>query len=456
MCKKKRCSLKNIDIDFQNAKGKSILFLGHFNSLSKEEIELFLEKFDISYKTTLDDDVIMAIEGTILSVFEEESATQAYQKKIPIYGIDQFDRLYAKKLDSDSILMTLKLSNDKERLFRLMHNPYLGDRLFLKLFSTYDWKEDGMFDNSDNMKISTLFAKRFLKKDRFDSAAYYSPVSIFEVAQISKNPDVLEVMFDLPDLRIKRSKNSAKKPMNLKEAIAANPFTNEKTLKKAFMRNDENIDYFLAQNPSISIQMQESIYKRANNRIKEALCKNENLINSLFEKLIDFETLWKYQPVDEKKLTLIKTPPPCIGENEKLSQTIIDLLIDQKDEKTLKNLCTNPILNQNQLQKIYELNNKNLYPLLAAHPNSCAKILYKLFEEKNFDIDLHLALNPSAPKDILKTLFQRDDFEINKRLSLNETLDIESLQQLQIDHRLLNYLKENKTFTQNILNNLGI
>ena len=54
------------------------------------------------------------------------------------------------------------------------------------------------------------------------------------------------------------------------------------------------------------------------------------------------------------------------------------------------------------------------------------------------------------------THFAKDNYEINCSLALNESLPLEYLQQLQIDHRLLNYLKNNKTFTENILHNLGI
>ncbi len=448
--------MKNIDTHFHKAKGRSILFLGRFNSLNSEDIKLFLEKFDITYTTTLDEYVAMAVESTILSPLEEEIATKAYQNKIPLYSIDQFDRLYAKELNSDSILMSLKLSNNKQRLFRLLHNTHLNDKLFLKLFSMYDWEDEGMFDTSQNMKIATLFAKRFFVKDRFDPATYHSPVSIFEVAVITKDPDVLEVMFDLPKIKIKQSRSGVKKPTTLKEAIALNPHTNEKTLKKAFRQHDENIDYFLAQNPSLPPSMQEQIFKRGDNLIKESLCKNENLTNELFEKLIDIETLWQYQPIDKKRLQLLKTPPPLIGENENISKEVADLLIEKEDEETLKHLCANPVLTKQQLRKLYELKNENLYAYIAANPNTPTEILHELFEKKDKEIDSFLALNVSTPKEILEDLFSREEFEINSHLALNEALPIEWLQQLQIDHRLLNYLKENRTFTENILKNLGI
>ena len=448
--------MKNIDNDFAAAKGKAILFLGRYMTLSTEEIKLFLEKFDIRYTNSLDDDIAMAVESTILSPHEEELATEAYKKGIHLYNTDQFDQLYAKALNSDSLLMSLKLSNNQERLARLLHNRYLDDTLFIKLFAMYDWGNEGMFDNAENMKIATLFAKRFFVKDRFDAATYHSPISVFEVALISDNPHLLDVMFDLPEIEVKQSRSGPKKPTKLKEAIAANPHTDTKTLIKLIRRNDPGIDYFLALNPATPHDMQERIYERADDATKEALSKNENLSPALFEKLTGFDTLWEYQPIDTTRIKLTDTPPPSIGENENLTPEVINTLITQNDTATLENLAMNPTLTTEQIEKIYALQNPALYPAIAANPNTPEPILRELFSKNDHDIERYMALNTTAPKDILDALFAKDDYEINCSLALNESLPLEYLQQLQIDHRLLNYLKNNKTFTENILHNLGI
>ncbi len=449
--------MKDINNDFHNAKDKAILFLGHFSSLGIDEIKLFLDKFSIRFTDTLDEDVVMVIEDTLVSPHEEELATNAYAKKIPIYNSDQFDKLYAKQLNSNSILMSLKLSNNQERLVRLLHNQHIDDTLFIKLFSMYDWRGEGMFDTSENMKVSTLFAKRFFSKSRFDAATYHSPISIFEVAVLTKNPELLEMMFHLPIITVKQSKSGIKKPTTTKEAIAANTHTNNKTLTHLFRLNNPSIDYFLALNPSSTHTLQEEIYQRADEQTKEALCKNPKLSPSLFVKLINYTSLWEYQPIDDEKFKLIPSLIPSqIGLNENLTPTIIDKLLKSNQQILLENLAQNPILKSEHMQKLYEKKNSNLYPYIGANPNTPTDILKELFSLDNHQINCYLALNTKTPKDILEILFQKDDFEINKHLALNEALPISWLQQLQIDTRLLNYLKENSTFTQNILHNLGI
>lgn len=448
---------KDINRDFHNAKGKAILFLGRYTSLSTEEIKLFLEKFDIRYTDTLDDDVVMAVESTILSPLEEEIATEAYRNKIPLYNTDQFDALYANELNSDSILMSLKLSNNQERLARLLHNRYLSDALFIKLFAMYDWRDEGMFDNSENMKIATLFAKRFFSKSRFDAATYHSPISVFEVAIISENPDLLEVMYDLPLIEVKQSRSGPRRPVHTKEAIAVNPHANEKTLTRLYRLNDPGIDYFLALNPATPHTLQEQIFERSDTDTKEALTQNSNLSPALFEKLAHIPSLWEFQPVNTEKLAHLPTPiPPQIGENEHLTPEVIAFLLKQEDAALLENLAQNPSLTPRQLQRLYETGSETLYPAIASNPNTPPEILETLFAKNDHGIDRYLALNPNAPQTILGQLLARDDFEINCSLALNEALPITWLQQLQIDTRLLPYLKENSTFTENILHNLGI
>jgi len=447
---------KDIHTDFQNAQGRSILFLGRYTSLSEEEIRLFLERFGIHYTDTLDDDVAMVVESTIVSPLEEALATEAYARGLHLYSTDQFDRLYAQELNSDSILMSLKLSNNQERLSRLLHNRYLSDALFIRLFSMYDWGGEGMFDNSENMKIATLFAKRFFTKSRFDAATYHSPISVFEVAALTENPDLLAVMFDLPEIEIKQSRSGPRKPIRLKEAIAANPHTPEATLTRLFRRNDPAIDYFLAQNPATPYAMQERIYDRSDEATAAALCKNPSLSPALFARLTDHDILWEYQPISRSQLALREDLPACIGDNEQLSPDAVAELIADAGLPILENLAMNPILTAEQLRTLYARGDTALYPAIAANPNTPTEILEALFAMQMPEVDRHLALNSATPQEILQKLFARDDFEINCSLALNEALPIAWLQQLQIDTRLLPYLKNNSTFTENILHNLGI
>ncbi len=452
--------IKNIDSDFKNSQGRSILFLGRFHSFSKEEIKLFLEKFNITYTDILDDTVIMFVESTMLSPLEEDIAYEAVKMKISAYSAEQFEQLYASKLNSDSLLMSLKLSNNQKRLARLLHNTYLDDTLFLKLFKMYDWGEEGLFDNSENMEISTLFTKRFYKKDRFDPATFHSPISIFEIAIISEDEGVLEALFSVPNLTVKQSRSGQKRPIDIKEALATNSFLNQDTLKRLVRLNNKGVDYFLAQNPLLDEGIANTLYERSDLEVKKALATNVNISNDIFKALLEAEAsaenLLLYQKIDLKRFNLINNLNPEIGENETLSDEVIQILIDDNNIEIIQNLSANESVSLTFLEKIYTLNDPSFFPYLAANKNISQDIITELYAKKDNEIDNSLAINISLPMTILDELYNRDNFEINMSLALNGSTPIEYLQQLQLDTRLLTYLKENRTFTENILNNLGI
>ena len=452
--------MKNIDRDFEASHSKSILFLGKIHSLNLDEIKLFLDQFNITYTDTINDDTIMFIESSMISPIEEDIAYKAVKKGLKAYSSEEFEKLYASKLNDDSILMSLKLSNNQGRLARLLHNPYLSDKLFLKLFNMYDWGEDGLFESSENMETTTLFTKRFYKKERFDPAIFHSPISVFEMAIISENSYVLETLYSVPNLTVKQSRSGIKKPLNIKEALATNIYLNQDTLKKLLRANDKEIDYFLAQNPIIDENMMNTLYERSNLDVKLSLASNPNIPDNIFEKLLEeektHEYLLYYQKIDLTRFLMIKNPHPNIAANENLSHEVIGKLIQKDDTEILKLLSENETLESHFLQTLYDLQKPELYPHLASNKNLPKELIQKLYKEIDQKIDINLALNINAPMEILDELYNRDNFEINKSLALNESMPVSYLQQLQLDTRLMNYLKENRTFTENILNNLGI
>jgi len=452
--------MKNIDRDFKASHGKSILFLGKIHSLNQDEIKLFLDQFDITYTDTIKDDTLMFVESSMISPLEEDIAYSAVKKGIKAYSSEEFEKLYASKLNDNSILMSLKLSNNQERLSRLLHNPYLSDTLFLKLFNMYDWGEDGLFESSENMEITTLFTKRFYKKERFDPATFHSPISVFEIALISEDSEVLQTLFSVPNLSVKQSRSGIKKPTNIKEALATNQHLNQETIKRLSRVNDKNIDYFLAQNPLLDEDMIKTIFNRSDKDIKLSLASNPNISDEIFEKLLEenstHEYLLYYQKIDSNRFKMIKNPHPNIGANENLSDDVIKSLIESDDIEVLKLLSENERVDSHHLQTIYKKQNPELLPYLASNKNLPKELIEKLYKQRDTNIDINLALNTNAPIEILDELYNRDNFEINRSLALNESLPISYLQQLQLDTRLMNYLKENRTFTENILNNLGI
>jgi hypothetical protein len=194
------------------------------------------------------------------------------------------------------------------------------------------------------------------------------------------------------------------------------------------------------------------------------LAHNKMIDDKIFKELLESEDevvryLLVFQTIDKNRLNLIneknldKELFSFIGENQNI-ETILDELLTRDDPSILCKLAANPLLNTDQLEALYN-KYEFVYPL-SSNPNLSKVLIKKFYKLKDFEIDKYLAANPSTPKEILEKYFQRDDFEINLALASNESLDLYYLQQLQLDTRLMNTLSNNKTFTDNILNNLGI
>ena len=62
----------------------------------------------------------------------------------------------------------------------------------------------------------------------------------------------------------------------------------------------------------------------------------------------------------------------------------------------------------------------------------------------------------SAYDEILIGYFNQADEGLNRALASNESMPIAYLQQFQLDSSLMNILSNNETFTENLLNGLGI
>jgi hypothetical protein len=129
-------------------------------------------------------------------------------------------------------------------------------------------------------------------------------------------------------------------------------------------------------------------------------------------------------------------------------------LLEIDDESLQYNLAENPLLKSAQLEKIYAKYGDKVIEALCANPNTPA-IMIETFSKLG-RYDTRIAANPNTPTEILIAYFNQEDDGLNKALASNPSMPIEYLQQFQLDNTLMSTLSNNKTFTEKILNNLGI
>ncbi len=448
---------------FKNVQGKSVLFLGRLKHFTQEEVEIFLKQYHLAFSKEYHDDVAVVIESTMLNPLEEELSYTVYKEKIPTFRLDVFETLYAQKISPNSLLMSLKLSNDQERLIRLLKNEAFEKTLYLKLFKLYDWKGEGVHESDANRDVTTTFVKRFYNPDQFmDPAMIYSPITLMSIVAESEDPEVLDAFLSFPHYQIKVSKSDVKRPKTLKEIVALNPHASEDTLRQLSHLKQQDIDYFLAQNDHLPAILQEQIYNRANKDIKLMLAQNENLSDILFKQLLEEEAqivqrLLVYQRIDQQRFDQAcqSSEVALLGANETIAQMIPQLL-EIDDILLHRHLAANPAVDSESLKQIYTQYEEKVTADLCSNPNLDPEMIKTFAAQKERAWELSLAANPATPTELLIAYFNQNDEELNLALASNEALPISYLQQFQLDPTLMNRLSKNRTFTENILNGLGI
>jgi len=458
--------MKNI---FKNSRGKRVLFLGRVTNFTDLELQKFLEDEGMKYanKYNNERDIALVVLSSMLTPREEQISYDLYDMGIPDISLEKFEEYLTKNIKPNSLIMSLKLSNNQERLKRLLQNEAFDDKTYLKLFKLYDWNQEGLYDNDNNRDVTISFVKRFYKPDGFrDPAMIYAPTTVMNIAQETKEPEVLDAILTMPNHTIKVSKREHKRAKNLRELVALNENISQETIKRLLSFDNSDIDYFLASNSSLNKREQEHIYKKADLETKLMLAHNNNLEDSLFEKLLKdsqkevVKTLLSLAPLSEDRIKLIlsqnldNTTLSYLGYNPSISKYIKKFLNSNR-EFDFK-VASNSSIDSKYLEKLYETYGDNISIEIAKNKNITKEMANRFYQTKNQEIIKALASNPATPIEILDEMCELNDRELNKLLSSNPSVRLYYLQQFQLDPTLLAILAKNPTYGENVLNNLGL
>jgi len=455
-----------LEMMLEQSSGQKFLFLGRESLFTHKEAQRFLKKYAITLTTRLEEGVVAVIEHHRLNPVEEDISYEAYDQKIPLYKLEEFERLLSHTLVDDQVLMGLKLSNDQKRLHTLITNTHISDALFIKLLEMYQWSEDEEEDNNEDRSVVTATLRRFLDIKPNEEDLLFSPLTLKKLIGESSDPALLNALLTFPNFRFMQK---GKQWITLREAIAGSPCLDEDGIGKLLRFREERVLFYLAANRSVPLALLKKFSDRNLNDVNEALASNNTIDDELFSKLLTKEegvrqTLLAYQPISEKRFEMIEAREwlpdtyALLGQNEQIDPAIIPHLTKKGDPQLLQALAANPSLSAEILDSLCERKDSSLYPMLAANPSTSLTILEKLYREGREDqaILASLAGNFSTPEKILRELFELDIFEINEKLASNESLPLELLNILKIDTRLRNALTGNKTFTDNITQQLGL
>jgi len=399
----------------------------------------------------LEEDVVATIEPLNLNPVEEDISNDAYDKKIPSFSLDEFEKLLSEGINDDELLMGIKLSNDQERVFRLLGNENISEELFVKLLMMYEWHDDEE-DNREDRDTIMYTLKRYTDIKPNEADLHYSYLTLRRLAIGASNPKLLLALIGFPKFEFLIR---GKEKVTLRETIARNEYLDKEVITKLVSLRDKKVDVALACNTAAELSLLQILLAKEDEKINEALATNQNIDDTTFQMLLNKEDkvvqlLLLSQNVNTERLAFVDAQAltdellATIGANEHLEPEVIDALIARQNETLLCNLAQNQTLSVKQLEVIYAKDLPSTVSYLAINhmtPVSLLEMFYKVYEEGN--IRRALAHNPSTPESILRILFTLDDLEIQRSMASNASIPLDILDILKVDTRLQNELSEN-------------
>lgn len=369
-----------------------ILLFGKPRAFSNEEFISQMKYHKIEVVKEYSDDVSLLVDGRMMTPSEQNLSDELYEtKKLNAISIDVLEKELASSMDSNTLLMSLKLSHDKERLKSFIENEMIPDELFFKLIKMYSWSREDFFENDDNRDVSAAFISRFYENIERNHNVQYATTGFIHLVSQAKTPELLNAIYEL-------------EPMNyhpkIKMAIAMSVYTDE--------------------------SMQERFFKTGDVLLLEALSFNKKLKPSLVNELIKDELLVKN-----------------IAKTIELNDELFELL-----KLSSEDLAKNETLSLAMQNELLSLNNDAVNLSLSSNNSLDNSIVEILLKDDNIEIQKALHQNSATPVTVLELAYNSDNY--HEQLAKNENTPVEILYQLQLDSRYERAVKTNAAFGKHI------
>jgi len=405
-------------MNLEQLKNQTILLLGKPRAFSQEEFLEQINVHNISVTKELSEAGEYVLEGRMMTPYEQHLSDDLYEKGgYTFLSIDDFEKLLAEEIDDDVLLMSLKLSNDKERLKSFLQNGCIPDSLFFKLLGMYSWGKEDFFENDDNRDVTAALIGRFYENIERNHNVQYATTGLIHLVSQTDNAELLEAISKLEPL--------AKHP-KLTILLAQHPKTPKQVLKKFLRSGDRDVMEAIARNSAIDSAIVKELSR--DETYATILAQNINLSEAYFELLEAFSE--------------------ALALNETLSSEMQKRLLALNQESIKESLAKNRAATQETLSLLAKDANSSLKEALLQNPN-----IDKAYLQKAFDacvMHTAIAKNPALPSDIAQELFETGDSAVLDALSRNEATPVDILYQLQLDSRFERAVKTNAAFGKHI------
>ncbi|MDK9693162.1 MAG: hypothetical protein OEL19_02795 [Sulfurimonas sp.] len=408
-------------MNLQSLQNKKILLFGKSRAFSMDEFASQMKFHKVSVVNSYSDDVALVVEGKMMTPYEQNASGALYEEygsALEFVSIDVFEREVARYIDANTLLMSLKLSRNKERLKSFLQNSMIEDALFFKLLKMYAWGGEDFFENDDNRDVSAAIILRFYKDIERNHNVQYATSGFIHLLAQTDNKELIRAILELEPLQKMNSANT-----KIKTLIA--------------MRHD------------CDEAMQIALYDSGDASVLEALCKNENLSKTLLEKLLkepEFAPLLaRYAKLDNALFEkLLAVAPLPLAKNETLTPQMQERLVALDAGDVHLSLASNEKITLAVLEKLLSFGSFELQEKLYKNSATPAEILQEAYKESAHHAAV--ASNQNTSQEILEALANSADIEVLKALAQNKSTPVELLYQLQLDSRLARTVKENPAF----------
>lgn len=373
-------------------KNKTILLFGKPRAFSQDEFDAQMKQHKIELVKELSDAVVLSVDGRMMSPYEQNASDALYEAgKIGSISIDVLERELVKNIDKDTLMMSLKLSHDKERLKSFIQNPMISDTLFFSLIKMFDWRGEDFFENDDNRDVSAAFISRFYENIERNHNVQYATTGFIHLVAQTKSATLLSAISELQPLQYHPK---------IKSAIAMSVFCDEVLQKKLYKSGDAVILEALSLNKNLSAELVEEFIKDKTLALNVA--KSRELDTSLFSRLEDLRV--------------------ALAQNSSLTQEMQEKLLDYEEPLVYLSLANNRVASKETVKRLLALNDE--------------KLLLSIYE------------NSATPQEILTQAYENSEY--HEALAKNENTPVEILYQLVLDSRYERYVKTNAGYGKHI------
>jgi len=443
-------------MNLEQLQNKTILLFGKSRAFSSDEFASQMKFHKIRVVSEYSEDVALIVDGKMMTPYEQNASNALYETKsklVEFISIDALEMELAKYIDADTLLMSLKLSRNKERLKSFIQNPTIEDELFFKLLKMYLWSGEDFFENDDNRDVSAAIILRFYENIERNHNVQYATTGFMHLISQTSNPELIEMIFELEPLQksLHVEENSAN--LNILSAIATHYKTPNSVLNQLIKKANPRVKRLIAMRTDCDEEMQIKLYDSKDEVVLEALSKSKNLSSELISKLLENDMYVKNLAKNLKLESaifeeLVKKAPAEVAKNSSLTPYMQRHLADLNLNEANIALANNENLDNSVAMELLKLNSKTLTCEIYKNSTLSHSTLREAYKDDTNHASL--AQNINTPHEILEALSQSQDIELLKVLAQNKNTPVEVLYQLQLDARVAREVKENPVFGKHI------